>query len=69
MGAIRVGKPDTKPEAPSHVEGVMQGNAKGNYEKMPGHLPDGRRTAASSTGVGTPLHEPIDNRMPNLPPP
>lgn len=69
MGAIRVGKPDVSPDAPSHVDGIAQGNSKGNYEKMAGHLPDGRRTAGSSTGVDPPHHEPIDQRMPNLPPP
>ncbi len=26
MGEIRVGKPDVKPDAPSHTKGVPQGN-------------------------------------------
>jgi hypothetical protein len=65
----KTGKPDVSPDLPSHTEGVRQGNSKGNYEKQVGHLPDGRRTAASSTGVSPDAHEPIDPRMPNLPPP
>jgi hypothetical protein len=69
MGEIRVGKPDVTPDAPSHVEGITEGNAKGNYEKMSGHLPDGRRTTGSATGIDPAHHDPIDSRMPNLPPP
>ena len=42
MGVLKTGKPDVSPDLPSHTEGVPQGNAKGNYEKMDGHLPDGR---------------------------
>jgi hypothetical protein len=51
------------------VKGVRQGNSTGNYESMPGHLPDGRSTAARSTGINPGKHEPIDPRMPNLSPP
>ena len=69
MGVLKTGKPDVSPDLPSHTEGVPQGNATGNYEKMAGHKPDGKRTAASSTGVAPEAHEPIDPRMPNLPPP
>jgi hypothetical protein len=69
MATIRVGKPDVKPDAPTHVPGVKQGNTPGNYEKSGGHLPDGRSTAARSTGIGVGKHEPIDPRMPNLSPP
>ena len=69
MGVLKTGKPDVSPDLPSHTEGVPQGNATGNYEKMAGHRPDGKRTAASSTGVAPEAHEPIDPRMPNLPPP
>ena len=69
MGVLKTGKPDVTPDLASHTEGVRQGNAKGNYEKQPGHLPDGRATAARSTGVSPGAHEPIDPRMPNLTPP
>ena len=59
---------DVKPDAPSHVKGISQGNSKGNYEKMAGHKPDGTSTAARSTGVNPSNAEPIDPRMPNLSP-
>jgi hypothetical protein len=65
---IKVGKPDVSPDLPSHTEGVNQGNSKGNYEKMEGHLPDGKSTAARSTGLNPDAHGPIDPRMPNLSP-
>jgi hypothetical protein len=37
-------------------------------EKQPGHNADGTVTAARSTGINPKAHEPIDPRMPNLPP-
>ena len=66
---LKVGKPDVNPDKPTHVAGVKQGNSKRNYEKSPGHLPDGRSTARRSTGILAKKHEPIDPRMPNLSPP
>jgi hypothetical protein len=66
---IRVGKPDVKPDKPAHVAGIRQGNSSGNYDKSKGHLPDGRSTAARSTGVRPKAHEPILPGMPNLSPP
>jgi hypothetical protein len=57
-----------KPDTPSHTKGVAQGNSRGNYDKMSGHKPDGRSTAARSTGINTKGAEPIDPRMPNLSP-
>ena len=65
---IRVGKADVKHDKPAHVKGVAQGNATGNYEKQPGHLPDGRSTAERSTGVNPKAHDPILPAMPNLSP-
>jgi hypothetical protein len=56
------------PDLPAHTPGINQGNAKGNYEKMPGHKPDGTSTAARSTGINPDSHEPIDPSMPNLSP-
>ena len=56
------------PDAPTHIEGIKQGNAKGNYERQDGHLPDGRSTAERSTGINAEARNPIDPRMPNLPP-
>jgi hypothetical protein len=68
MTDIRVGKPDVKPDAPSHTPGITQGNAPGNYEKQAGHKADGRSTAKRSTGVNPGAMEPIDPSMPNLSP-
>lgn len=68
MARMNIGDADVKPDAPSHVKGIKQGNATGNYERQPGHEPDGRRTAESSTGVNAKARNPIDPRMPNLPP-
>ena len=64
---IRIGKPDTRPDAPAHTRGSMQGN-EGPYASQRGHLPDGRATAERSTGVNPQAHNPIDPSMPNLPP-
>lgn len=59
---------DPPPDMPAHVPGIKQGNSRGNYEKMPGHKPDGTSSAARSTGVNPKDREPIDPRMPNLSP-
>jgi hypothetical protein len=56
------------PDMPSHVKGIKQGNATGNYERMAGHKPDGRSTAERSTSINPKGAEPIDPRMPNLSP-
>jgi hypothetical protein len=65
---VRVGKPQTRPSALAHTRGVHQGNAPGGYEKQSGHLPDGRSTAARSTGVNAEHRNPIDPKSPNLSP-
>ena len=62
------GKQNPPQDMPSHVAGIKQGNSTGNYESQVGHLPDGRRTAAASTGINAKAREPIDPRMPNLSP-
>jgi hypothetical protein len=69
MAILKVGTPDTTPDAPAHTAGVYEGNSKGNYESQAGMLPDGRRTAEAVTGVASAHHGPIDKRMPCLPPP
>jgi len=69
MGVLKTGKPDVSPDLPAHTPGVRQGNAEGSYEQQVGHKPDGKATAARSTGIAPELHEPIDPRMPNLSPP
>jgi hypothetical protein len=65
---IRTGRPDVRPDTPAHTKGTHQGNALGNYERQAGHLPDGRSTAARSTGINPHAREPIDPSMPNLSP-
>jgi hypothetical protein len=66
---IETGKPDTTQDTAAHTPGNNQGNSTGNYAKQKGHLPDGKRTAAASTGINPKQHGPIDPWMPNLPPP
>jgi hypothetical protein len=68
MENVRVGKPDVAVDLAAHTPGINQGNARGNYEKDPGHLPDGRSTARRSTGINPEDREPIDPSMPNLSP-
>lgn len=68
MANLKIGRPDTKHEAPAHISGISQGNAKGSYEKQVGHKPDGRSTAERSTGINSKAAGPIDPRMPNLSP-
>jgi hypothetical protein len=65
MAEIRVGKPDVKPDTPTHVRGIHQGNAKGGYDKQPGHHPDGTSDARRSTGISPKKHDPILSAMPN----
>jgi hypothetical protein len=65
--SIRIGKPHTKHDTPSHTRGIRQGN-EGPFDKQRGHLSDGRVTAERSTGVNPKARDPIDPSMPNLPP-
>ena len=65
---MKRGRQKTRPDAPTHVKGTTEGNATGNYESQKGHEPDGRSTAARSTGINPKAREPIDPRMPNLSP-
>jgi hypothetical protein len=68
MAEIRVGKPDVKPDTPSHTKGVKEGNRKGSYSRQAGHYKDGTADARRSTGVSPKKHNPILPIMPNLPP-
>ena len=44
MADIKVGKPDTKPDAPAHTPGVHEGNESGGIENShPGFYPTGER--------------------------
>jgi hypothetical protein len=64
---LNTGAEHTGIDKPTHVKGIKQGNALGNYSKMEGHKPDGTSTAVRSTGVTA--TEPIDPAsMPNLSP-
>lgn len=67
MATVKTGR-GPAPDMPAHTPGTKSGNSKGNYEKQKGHLPDGRSTAARSTGINPKAREPIDPRMPNLSP-
>ncbi len=68
MPNINLGPQEVTPDMPAHTPGIQQGNAKGSYEKMEGHNPDGTSTAKRSTGVNPKAHGPIDPSMPNLSP-
>jgi hypothetical protein len=68
MGLFSRSKQNPPQDKLAHTPGIKQGNSTGNYESQEGFLPDGRRTAAASTGINTKAREPIDPRMPNLPP-
>jgi hypothetical protein len=65
---LRRGK-SPPPDLTAHVAGIREGNEPGGFEKQQGFLPDGRATAARSTGVNAEKRNPIDPRMPNLTPP
>jgi hypothetical protein len=65
---LKLGPVPVTPDMSAHTPGINQGNAKGNYEKMPGHNPDGTSTAERSTGVNPEAQQPIDPSMPNLSP-
>jgi hypothetical protein len=68
MGQIRTGKPDTKPDAPAHVTGIREGNAKRTGSRQIGHHKDGTADARRSTGIRPKKHNSIVKDMPNLPP-
>jgi hypothetical protein len=68
---VRVGEPDVKATAPSHVRGIRGGNTAGDFERQQGIYHKGlgaRGTARRSTGIDSDARNPIDPRMPNLSP-
>ena len=67
-GSFRVGKGRIAIDAPSHVAGTREGNACGNLGQDPGYHGDGKWTARRSTSVNPENRQPIDPRMPVLPP-
>lgn len=70
---VVVGAPDTAVDAPSHTPGIVEGNSPKRRRARQGLIPDGagsaRATAERSTGINARNRNPIDPRMPNLPPP
>jgi hypothetical protein len=70
---VRVGKPDVKPTAPSHVPGVFQGNRHHLLQRRKGILEEADNSAKGnarrSTGIRPSDHDAIDPRMPKLSPP
>ncbi|AZQ74807.1 MULTISPECIES: hypothetical protein [Streptomyces] len=67
MGRIRVGKADVKPDTPTHVRGVHEGN-KGPHTRQTGHHEDGTSDARRSTGIHAKGHDALLDVMPNIPP-
>lgn len=67
--SIKTGKPDTRPNKPSHVRGVRRGNEPGSLKKSDGIDDEGHGTARRSTSINPEDREPIDPAMPNLSPP
>ncbi|MEU2923902.1 hypothetical protein AB0D42_12460 [Streptomyces sp. NPDC048304] len=67
MSAIRVGRPQAKPDTPTHVPGLHQGN-KGPYQHQTGHHRDGTSDARRSTGIHWKRHNAIMKIMPNISP-
>lgn len=69
---VRVGKPDTTPDRPSHVKGVREGNLPGSTWRQRGIQKvrrGARETPHRSTGINPRDRMPIDPRMPSLSPP
>ncbi|MGW2958697.1 hypothetical protein ACWDGI_09430 [Streptomyces sp. NPDC001220] len=67
MGSIRVGRPQAKPDTPTHVPGMHQGN-EGPHTTQTGHHPDGTADARRSTGIHWKRHDTLLDVMPNIPP-
>ena len=65
MSEIRVGKPDVRVDAASHIRGVESGNQK---KRQRGIHKDGTVDARLSTGIRPKRHNPILPVMPNMPP-
>ena len=68
MARLKFGPVQHLMERPTRTPRTKQGNARGNYERQAGHLPDGSATAERSTGINPSARQPIDPRMPNIPP-
>lgn len=58
---------DTNRESPSHTAGVHRGEDWSKHGNEPGRERE-TPTSRNSTGINADKREPIDPRMPNLPP-
>jgi hypothetical protein len=67
MGSIRVGRPQAKPDTPTHVRGLHQGN-RGPYADQTGHHEDGTSDARRSTGIHWKRHDALLKAMPSISP-
>ncbi len=69
-GESDMNKQDVSPDAPAHMPGTSKGEEKARDEgKEPGRTETGGgRTARDSTSINPESEEPIDPRMPNMPP-
>jgi hypothetical protein len=70
-GNLRVGRAQVRPDAPSHIKGIRMGNEPGSLAREAGfEQVDGlvKATAERATGINPQARNPIDPRMPNLPP-
>ncbi|MFK4148512.1 hypothetical protein [Streptomyces sp. NPDC004065] len=67
MNNIRVGKPDVRPDTPTHVSGLHEGN-EGPHQRQTGHHEDGTSDARRSTGIHWKKHDAIMKTMPNISP-
>ena len=73
LGNLKVGRSDVSISKPSHVRGVREGNKPHSLEREPGFEATGepmivRGNARRSTGINAGARDPIDPRMPKLPP-
>lgn len=57
-------KQDTTPDAPAHTPGTAKGE-----ERADGRTKQLTRTADDATSINAKNREPIDPRMPKMPPP
>ncbi|WP_307624294.1 hypothetical protein [Streptomyces sp. V3I7] len=67
MGHVRVGRAQVKPDTPTHVCGMHEGN-KGPYQGQRGHHEDGTADARRSTAISWKKHDVLLEVMPNIPP-
>ncbi|MGH9534605.1 MAG: hypothetical protein ACRD2E_07080 [Terriglobales bacterium] len=64
---LRVGKPETAVDAPAHTPGVHKGEEWALRAREPGRV-GAARTARDATALNPRRRDPIDPRMPYLPP-